>query len=77
MSAITAPFRFIGRVLLWVFLLPVGIWRSVVNRRKKEQRGREKFDRKQQERQFKHEKEMAKTQAPQKSPPPPGPPEDE
>jgi len=28
-------FTWIGRVLLWVFLLPVGIWRSLVHHRKK------------------------------------------
>lgn len=28
----------IGRVFLWVFLLPVGIWRSLVHHRKKGQK---------------------------------------
>ena len=28
-------FTWISRVLLWVFLLPVGIWRSLVHHRKK------------------------------------------
>lgn len=31
-------FTWIGRVLLWVFLLPVGIWRSLVHHRKKGQK---------------------------------------
>jgi fatty acid desaturase len=33
-----APVYFLGRILLWVFLLPVGIWRSLVHHRKKGQR---------------------------------------
>lgn len=28
-------FTWIGRMLLWVFLLPIGIWRSLVHHRKK------------------------------------------
>jgi hypothetical protein len=31
-------FTWMGRVLLWVFLLPVGIWRSLVHHRKKGER---------------------------------------
>jgi hypothetical protein len=27
--------KWIGRMLLWVFLLPIGIWRSLVHHRKK------------------------------------------
>lgn len=30
-----APAKWAGRVLLWVLFLPLGIWRSVVNNRKK------------------------------------------
>jgi len=29
-----APFFWVSRILLRIFLLPVGIWRSVVNRKK-------------------------------------------
>ena len=28
-------FTWMGRVFLWLFLLPVGIWRSIVHARKK------------------------------------------
>lgn len=28
------PLKWVGRVLLWVFLWPVGLWRSVVHGRK-------------------------------------------
>ena len=38
MRALTAPLTWIGRVTLWVFILPVGIWRSLVHHRKKAQR---------------------------------------
>lgn len=31
-------FTWIGRVLLWIFLLPIGIWRSLVHHRKKGQK---------------------------------------
>lgn len=31
------PAKWLGRVLLWVFLLPVGIWRSVANHSKKKE----------------------------------------
>jgi cytochrome c-type biogenesis protein CcmH/NrfF len=58
MRVMMSPFFFIGRVLLWVFLLPVGIWRSVVNRRKKEARRRERFEREQQKRQHAHERAL-------------------
>jgi len=30
------PFYWVSRVFLWIFLLPVGIWRSVANRKKLE-----------------------------------------
>lgn len=49
MRTLTAPFRFVGRVFLWVVFFPLGIWRSVVNRREKEQRRREKFETRQRE----------------------------
>lgn len=29
------PAKWIGRVFLWLFLLPVGIWRSIVHDRNK------------------------------------------
>ncbi len=39
------PTKWLGRVLLWLFLLPVGIWRSVAHGRKtreaKQRRGAE------------------------------------
>lgn len=38
MRVLTAPFTWFGRVLLWVFLLPIGIWRSLVHHRKKQHR---------------------------------------
>jgi hypothetical protein len=33
-----APAYWIGRVFLWIFLLPIGIWRSLVHHRKKGER---------------------------------------
>lgn len=38
MRILTVPLFFIGRILLWVFLLPIGIWRSLVHHRKKGER---------------------------------------
>jgi hypothetical protein len=35
MRALVAPFFYIGRILLWIFILPIGIWRSLVHHRKK------------------------------------------
>jgi hypothetical protein len=35
---LTAPLFWIGRVTLWVLILPVGIWRSLRHHRKKGQR---------------------------------------
>jgi fatty acid desaturase len=35
---IMAPFTWLGRVLLWVFLFPVGVWRSLRHHRKKGER---------------------------------------
>lgn len=35
MRTIMAPILWVGRVLLWVFLLPIGIWRSLRHHRKK------------------------------------------
>lgn len=58
MRVIAAPFLWLGRVLLWIVFFPLGIWRSVVNRRKKEQRRREKFEREMQERQHAHERAL-------------------
>ena len=49
MRLITAPFTWLGRVLLWVFLLPVGIWRSYVHHSKKKERKRLKFEAEQRE----------------------------
>ncbi len=38
------PAKWVGRMLLWIFLWPVGIWRSLVKSRKtrerRERRGR-------------------------------------
>ncbi len=31
-------FTWIGRVTLWVFFLPLGIWRSIVHSRKKSEK---------------------------------------
>ncbi len=33
-----APFLWLGRVLLWFILLPVGIWRSIRHGRRKSER---------------------------------------
>lgn len=33
-----APFFWLGRVLLWIVFLPVGLWRSVHRGRKKSER---------------------------------------
>ena len=49
MRLITAPFTWLGRVLLWVFLLPVGIWRSYVHHSKKKERKRLKVEAEQRE----------------------------
>jgi hypothetical protein len=38
MRTLMAPFTWFGRVLLWIFLLPVGIWRSLRHHRKKGER---------------------------------------
>lgn len=38
MRFITAPFTWLGRVLLWLVFFPVGIWRSVHHGRKKTER---------------------------------------
>lgn len=38
MKVLTAPVFWLGRVLLWVFLFPIGVWRSLVHHRKKAQR---------------------------------------
>jgi hypothetical protein len=50
MSTLTAPFRWMGRVLLWVLFFPLGIWRSVVNHSRKKERRRMKFEAEQRER---------------------------
>lgn len=40
-------FTWIGRVLLWLFLFPVGVWRSLRHHRKKgEKRALRKFEKK-------------------------------
>jgi hypothetical protein len=49
MSTLTAPFRWIGRVLLWIVFFPLGIWRSVVNHSRKKERRRMKFEAEQRE----------------------------
>jgi hypothetical protein len=33
-----APFFWFGRILLWIFLFPIGVWRSLVHHRKKGER---------------------------------------
>lgn len=38
MRLVIAPFLWLGRVLLWFVLLPVGIWRSIHHGRKKTER---------------------------------------
>jgi hypothetical protein len=38
MRVFVAPFFYIGRILLWILILPIGIWRSLVHHRKKGQR---------------------------------------
>jgi hypothetical protein len=35
---ITAPFRWLGRILLWIVFLPLGIWRSIRHGRKASER---------------------------------------
>ncbi|HYT30557.1 MAG TPA: hypothetical protein VEN82_07250 [Actinomycetota bacterium] len=35
---IVAPFTWLGRVLLWLTLWPVGLWRSLRHSRKKSER---------------------------------------
>lgn len=42
MRILFAPFLWLGRVFLWVFLFPIGIWRSLVHHRKKAERRIEK-----------------------------------
>jgi hypothetical protein len=49
MSTLTAPFRWLGRVLLWIVFFPLGIWRSVVNHSRKKERRRMKFEAEQRE----------------------------
>lgn len=50
MSMLTAPFRWLGRVLLWVVFFPLGIWRSYVNYQRKKERRQQKFEHKERER---------------------------
>lgn len=38
MRALLAPFTWFGRVLLWIFLFPIGVWRSLRHHRKKGER---------------------------------------
>lgn len=38
MRLLTAPFTWLGRIFLWVFLFPIGVWRSLVHHRKKGER---------------------------------------
>jgi hypothetical protein len=38
MRPLLAPVFWLGRVLLWIVFLPVGIWRSLSHHRKKESR---------------------------------------
>lgn len=35
MRLLLAPFTWFGRVFLWVFLFPVGVWRSLRHHRRK------------------------------------------
>lgn len=35
MRTVLAPFFWFGRVLLWIFLFPVGVWRSLRHHRRK------------------------------------------
>jgi hypothetical protein len=37
-----APFLWLGRVLLWIVFLPLGIWRSMRHHRKKGERNMDK-----------------------------------
>lgn len=37
-----APLFWFGRVLLWVFLFPIGVWRSLRHHRKKGERRTQK-----------------------------------
>lgn len=36
--ALLAPVFWVGRIALWIFLFPIGVWRSMVHHRKKAQR---------------------------------------
>ncbi len=38
MRALFAPVFYFGRILLWIFLFPIGVWRSLVHHRKKGER---------------------------------------
>lgn len=38
MRALFAPLFWAGRILLWMFILPIGIWRSLRHHRKKGER---------------------------------------
>lgn len=35
MRILIAPFTWLGRVFLWVFLFPIGVWRSLRHHRRK------------------------------------------
>lgn len=38
MRYVTAPFFWVGRVLLWIVFWPLGLWRSIRHGRKKSER---------------------------------------
>jgi hypothetical protein len=42
MRTIMAPILWLGRITLWILILPLGIWRSLVHHRKKGERRMEK-----------------------------------
>ena len=43
MRTILAPFLWLGRVMLWIVFLPLGLWRSIVHGRKKSERRQAKL----------------------------------
>jgi hypothetical protein len=38
MRTMLAPFTWLGRVLLWILIFPIGVWRSLRHHRKKGER---------------------------------------
>ena len=38
MRILIAPFTWLGRMLLWIFVVPIGVWRSLRHHRKKGER---------------------------------------